>query len=174
MTRVRDEGRQLFRGIAALLIVGTFAACGGDGSSSDDAADAATPTTASDATTTTPADDEDEATTGETGTTIDAEVDEAWRATAVDLRDEPDGSLHEFECPPDGVIDSVWGTDIYTDDSSVCSAAVHKGLITVEDGGSVVIAIEGPQRAFEGSERHGVTSLEYPEWPGSFSFDDTD
>ncbi|WP_346729629.1 LCCL domain-containing protein [Corallococcus exiguus] len=34
----------------------------------------------------------------------------------------------------------MWGTDLYTDDSSVCVAAVHAGAITTA-GGTVVVTI---------------------------------
>ena len=62
----------------------------------------------------------------------------------------------------------IWGNEIYTDDSSICTAAVHAGLITVERGGSVAIAIHGPGDAFEGGTRNGVTSEVYGAFPGSF------
>ena len=109
-----------------------------------------------------------EAPAGEPGTTV-AQVDDPWKATAVQFRAEPIGTEHEFECPGGGEPDTVWGTDIYTDDSSVCTAAVHAGAITVEDGGTVTIRLEGEQDSFEASERNGIASLEYPAWPGSFS-----
>jgi hypothetical protein len=64
----------------------------------------------------------------------------------------------------------VWGDGIYTDDSSVCTAAVHAGLITVAEGGRVVIEISAGLDAYEGATANGVTTLPYASWPGSFGF----
>jgi hypothetical protein len=63
---------------------------------------------------------------------------------------------------------AVWGTDIYTDDSSVCTAAVHAGAISAE-GGIVDITILEGQESYAGSEQNGVTSSEWGSWERSFS-----
>lgn len=75
-----------------------------------------------------------------------------------------------FECAAGGSGGSVWGTDVYTDDSSMCEAAVHAGVITRADGGRVDLEVLGQQPSFRGSTRNGVTTLDYPTWPGSFRF----
>src|SRR2546426_706394 len=62
-----------------------------------------------------------------------------------DWRDYPDlnhgsaaaGERFPYNCPPNGALWPVYGTDTYTSDTSVCPAAVHAGLITVASGGSV-------------------------------------
>lgn len=82
----------------------------------------------------------------------------------------PDGALVEFECSAGGAGGNVWGADIYTDDSSICEAAVHAGVITRAEGGVVHFELLGAQPSFQGSERNGVTSMRYPGWPGSFRF----
>ena len=46
-----------------------------------------------------------------------------------------------FICPPDGDIGYVAGTRIYNSGSSICTAAVHSGLINTRDGGEVKISI---------------------------------
>src|SRR5260221_202315 len=56
-----------------------------------------------------------------------------WVATAQSLRGKT-GSRFVYVCPANGSRGRVWGTDVYTDDSSVCTAAVHKGLITTATG----------------------------------------
>lgn len=71
-------------------------------------------------------------------------------------------------CPPQGKSTAVWGTDTYTDDSSICSAAVHAGVITFEAGGRVTIEDVGAQESHTGSERNGVSSREFASWPRSF------
>jgi hypothetical protein len=73
-------------------------------------------------------------------------------------------------CSPGGSGGSVWGTDIYTDDSSICEAAVHAGVIRRAEGGVVHFERLGSQPSFQGSERNGVSTLSYPTWPGSFRF----
>ena len=72
-----------------------------------------------------------------------------------------------------GPVGSVWGTGTYTDDSSICTAAVHAGVITPDDGGTVVIEIAPGQSSYQGSTAHGVTSNDYGEFGGSFRFPST-
>jgi LCCL domain-containing protein len=74
------------------------------------------------------------------------------------------------ECPASGRAGSVWGSDVYTADSSVCTAAVHAGVITLERGGPVRLEPRGPQPSFAGSERDGISSSSYGQYGGSFSF----
>ena len=64
----------------------------------------------------------------------------------------------------------LYGTDVYTDDSSICTAAVHAGLISFQAGGSVTIEIRQGQSSYAGSARNGVTSKGYGSWNGSFVF----
>lgn len=80
------------------------------------------------------------------------------------------GTTMNFYCPPNLSISSVWGSDIYTDDSSICSAAVHVGKITQQSGGYVTVTIGGALNNFTASTRNGIASLAYAYWPGSFSF----
>lgn len=68
---------------------------------------------------------------------------------------------------------SVWGTDIYTDDSSICRAAVHAGVITT-DGGDVTFTLEDGQENYAGSAANGVDSRDYGAWSGSFAFEDAE
>lgn len=65
---------------------------------------------------------------------------------------------------------SVWGTDTYTNDSSVCTAGVHAGRVTTLRGGSVTIEMRPGQSSYLGSSRNGVTSLSYGAWGCSFVF----
>jgi hypothetical protein len=52
----------------------------------------------------------------------------------------------------------VWGTDVYTGDSSVASAVLR------------VVVVEPPER-FEGSLRHGVASRDYARYDTAFRFE---
>jgi LCCL domain/Cohesin domain len=81
------------------------------------------------------------------------------------------GERFSFTCPPGGTISSrLWGTDLYTDDSSICTAAVHAGLITTARGGTVTIEIRPGASSYTGSPRNGVTSASWGSWDGSFVF----
>jgi hypothetical protein len=66
---------------------------------------------------------------------------------------------------------SVWGTDVYTDDSSLAAATVHAGVLTVGQRGVVRVTILPGQAGYAGSERHGVVSGSWQAWPGSFRID---
>jgi hypothetical protein len=90
-----------------------------------------------------------------------------WGATAAAFRGR-NGTRVTYTCPSYGTARTVWGTDVYTDDSSVCTAAVHAGLITLAGGGHVTIEIQPGQRFYAGSARNGVTSSQYGPWSGSF------
>lgn len=79
------------------------------------------------------------------------------------------GTQMTFYCPPNGSPSTVWGTDIYSDDSSVCTAAVHAGVIGF-GGGMVHIVIQPGQSQYIPSTRYGVTSSSWGQWGRSFSF----
>ena len=79
------------------------------------------------------------------------------------------GQQLTFICPGGGSISSrVWGTNVYTDDSPVCTAAVHAGFINVINGGRVTIEIRPGASSYESTTRNGVTTKAYGAWPGSF------
>ena len=71
---------------------------------------------------------------------------------------------------PFGVGGFVWGSDVYTLDSSLALAAVHAGVLKQGQAGTVRVKILGPQVAFASSTRNGVTSQPYGPYPGSFQF----
>ncbi len=81
------------------------------------------------------------------------------------------GQRYTFYFPAGGTISSrVWGTDTYTYDCSIASAAVHAGLITAQNGGTVTIEIRSGQASYKGSLRNGVTSKDWGAFGGSFIF----
>lgn len=91
----------------------------------------------------------------------------SWSNNAVQHRGQ-NGTRHRFRCPPDGSTGSVWGSGTYSDDSSICTAAVHAGSISTESGGIIEIVINPGRSSYSASSRHGVDTMEYGEWPGSF------
>jgi hypothetical protein len=80
------------------------------------------------------------------------------------------GEVITYECVPGGHPFPIWGTDVYTDDSSVCTAAVHFGLITLQSGGTVQIRIHPGEVEYLASTRHGIVSQAWPSWPRSYRF----
>lgn len=53
---------------------------------------------------------------------------------------------------------AVWGTDVYTTNSDIGTAAVHAGLIAPGQTATIRVFIVGRQFSFSGSARNGVTS----------------
>ena len=90
-----------------------------------------------------------------------------WDRTATEYRDRA-GSRFTFACPAGGTAHTVWGTGVYTDDSSVCTAAVHAGAITFAQGGRVTIEMRPGQGSYSGSAANGVRTEDYGAWGGSF------
>ncbi len=81
------------------------------------------------------------------------------------------GRVLTFACEPQFELHTVYGTDVYTDDSYICSAAVHRGLITQKTGGLVTIQLLNGRHSFAASSRNGVTSLALDAWKGhSYTF----
>lgn len=64
----------------------------------------------------------------------------------------------------------VWGTDVYTDDSSVARAAVHAGVVAVGQTRTVVVTILPGQSSYAASTRNGVSTASWGAWSGSYSF----
>ena len=75
-----------------------------------------------------------------------------------------------FVPPAGGTEYPIWGTGIYTDDSSIGTAAVHAGLINFAAGGTVTILILPGQESYIGLTQNGVTSLDWDAYVGSFEF----
>jgi hypothetical protein len=137
----------------ALIALLALSACGSD----DDTA----------ATTTGPAATNGDATT----TTAPPTEDDSWSANASEHRGE-NGERFTLECSAGGTAGSIWGVETYTDDSSICTAAVHVGLITLDDGGEVEYEITPGLDEYDGATGNGILSSRYPAYDGSFIFPD--
>ncbi|PIO16159.1 hypothetical protein AB205_0005830, partial [Aquarana catesbeiana] len=87
--------------------------------------------------------------------------------TSRDLQD----PIALVQCPSDCTVNgrNVWGTDVYTDDSSICKAAIHAGILG-NTGGLVTVEKSPGQQSYTGSTRNGVTTNNYGAWSGSFVF----
>jgi hypothetical protein len=156
--------RRFLLPIAALLLL-TVSACSSPAAATPEptADPTADPTAAS---TSAPTADPTDA---ETQAPASAPAIDPWRVNASEHRAAV-GEEFTYDCPPadEESIDRLWGTEVYTDDSSICTAAVHAGAITLDEGGEVTIEITAGEDSYEGTEQNGVESLDYGPWGGSF------
>ena len=90
-----------------------------------------------------------------------------WFATARAFQ-ERNGSRHVYVCPADGKPQTTYGTDIYTDDSSVCTAAAHVGVIDTANGGTVTIEMRPGEQSYRALTLNGITTLPWSSWNSSF------
>lgn len=175
--RPRRPGPVIAVAVIGLALLGT--SCGDDGTASSTTVSATSKqraTTTEQETTTTSSPDTTTTTTAGTDTTAsgalpadEERTDPSWSLTAAEFRGQ-DGRRIAVTCAPGGTFGSVWGSDPYTDDSSICTAAVHAGLITQADGGRVVVEVRPGEPTYTGTEANGVTSSDYGSWGGSFIF----
>lgn len=94
-----------------------------------------------------------------------------WQTSPLDLDLRGmNGERYMFHCPPGKPQPSrVTGASPYRDDSPICTAAVHAGVIHPKRGGSVTIEMRPGQQRYTGSRSHYVTSGDYDApWGGSF------
>jgi hypothetical protein len=86
----------------------------------------------------------------------------------VDFRGQ-DGAVGTFRVT--GSTDGrIYGTDIYTDDSDVGTAAVHAGVVAPGEVRNLRIEILAGRAGYRGSARHGIVSESYGHWLGSYEF----
>lgn len=127
--------------VACVLVIG---ACGGEDSASDNSSTSLR-------------------------ATVTAPVDiEPW-AVSPSALDMTEGDSGVFDCPSGGTIQTVWGDATYTGDSSICTAAVYEGIITVKDGGLVSFDVSQGLAEYGSGSANGVTTESYGEWNLSFS-----
>ena len=90
-------------------------------------------------------------------------------ARIQDLCDTP-GTTYYFRVT--GAADgSVWGTDVYTGDSVLASAAVHAGAVKAGEPAVVRVTVMPPLGQYQGSVRNGVTSHDYGRFGTAYRVD---
>ena len=90
----------------------------------------------------------------------------ANRAPIADLAAGASATLFcPANCSPSG---RLWGTDVYTDDSQVCLAARHAGVIGPA-GGAFTVTIAAGEGSYTASTRNGVTAASWGRWGRSFT-----
>jgi hypothetical protein len=62
----------------------------------------------------------------------------------------------------------LWGTDVYTGDSSLAAAAVHAGLANVGETKVIRVTIVQPLSQYTGSTRNGVTSHDFGRYGSAY------
>ena len=90
-----------------------------------------------------------------------------WETSAGGFKGEA-GQTYKFRCPSNGTASVIYGSDVYTDDSSICTAAVHTGLITLRHGGVVTIEIRAGRSTYGSTTRHGIKSINFGEYGRSY------
>lgn len=108
---------------------------------------------------------------GSKGTEI-SWTDSVENIEGVDFSSLKPGDTIDVFLPADGYESSIWGTEIYTHDSSIGTAAVHMGVIKLDKGGNVTIEIVAGQAEYLSSEQNGITSSSWGEYDLSFSIVD--
>ncbi|MEA3212007.1 MAG: hypothetical protein QOE70_5064 [Chthoniobacter sp.] len=61
---------------------------------------------------------------------------------------------------------SLYGTDVYTSDSTLATAAVHAGVLRVGQTGIVKVTTIPSHQGYAGSTRNGITSSSWGSYPG--------
>jgi LCCL domain len=90
-------------------------------------------------------------------------------ARIQDLCDTP-GTTYYFRVTGDSA-GSLWGTDVYTGDSALATAAVHAGAVTAGETAVVRVTVMPPLAQYQGSVRHGVTSHDYGRFGTAYRVD---
>jgi hypothetical protein len=75
----------------------------------------------------------------------------------------------ECTCPAGEGTGSVWGSSVYTTDSSVCRAARHAGAVGAR-GGAVTVFVAGGCSSYDGTTKNGVTTGSWASFGHSFGF----
>ena len=78
------------------------------------------------------------------------------------------GQRYLMHCIPMGTEFAVWGSNPYTDDSPVCMAGQHQGVVNRFTGGDVLIEIRPAQKSYRGGDAKGVTAFPWGPFPGSY------
>ena len=68
------------------------------------------------------------------------------------------GQTYTFRCPEQGTEQAIFGSDIYTDFSSICTAAVHAGVINLGSGGIVTLEFRPGRSIYGSTTRNGIKS----------------
>ncbi len=83
--------------------------------------------------------------------------------------DGKDGDTYQVACPSGcETVGRIYGTGVYTSDTSICSAGIHAGALRPE-GGTVTIRLEPGRPAYRGTTQNGIRSRDYGKYSRSFA-----
>lgn len=85
----------------------------------------------------------------------------------------PSGRKYRVHCPKGcskSPLGNVFGTTYYTDDSSVCKAAVHSGVIKDDNGGDLILIIANGEESYQSSYQNGIQAAAHGPNPRSVTF----
>jgi LCCL domain len=86
-----------------------------------------------------------------------------------DLCDTP-GTTFYFRVT--GAVDgALWGTDVYTADSALATAAVHAGAVKAGETAVVRVTVMTPLAQYQGSVRNGVSSHDFGRYGSAYRVD---
>jgi hypothetical protein len=83
---------------------------------------------------------------------------------ALDIGDCPDTATsfedgNIYVCACSGASSgTIYGTDVYTNDSNICQAAIHAGVLKKGVPGRVSVRMVASPRVFKGTTRNGIKS----------------
>ncbi len=80
------------------------------------------------------------------------------------------GSILVLQLTGNAGAGSVWGSGIYTTDSSLAAAAVHAGVLPDKAKGTVIVEILPGESSYKGTSSYGVTSASWGSYGLSFRF----
>ena len=92
---------------------------------------------------------------------------EADPGTLVNYRGQ-NGKAFYFEVTGNKAAGTVYGTDLYTDDSTLAAAAVHAGVLADGQKGVVKVTVLPGAASYAASDRNGVSSVGWNDWVGSY------
>jgi len=92
-------------------------------------------------------------------------------ASEGDISKAPVGKKFVVLCPAkcSNQKGNIWGTDVYTDNSSICRAAIHYGILS-DKGGEVSFLIDGAMSSYKKTKKFGIESLSNGSHVRSFKF----
>jgi hypothetical protein len=100
----------------------------------------------------------------------DFHLDDADWTTTAETHNNDTGKTVAYKCPAKGEAHTVYGSEPFTSDSSVCTAAVFAGWISMADGGWVKIQMQPGVESYQGSSNYGVVTREWGAYEWAFSF----
>jgi hypothetical protein len=68
---------------------------------------------------------------------------------------------------------TIYGTDIYSHDSHLATAAVHCGVLKYGEKGVVKVTIMPGKASYESTEKNGVSSRSRDAYPASYKVEST-